>query len=289
MKCLSGFAVLGVWVTCQGVFAEALPEAPMAPPVAPAVAVPVVTNATTPSADQLAEEADALSKAGKPSEAREKWLGSLAATPDEVLRSKVEAKLAAVNLELIRKPWPMAEKLDYVVQAGDSVKSIAGKNGTTVELIVQANELKRPDVIYPGKRLRVFSGKMAIVVSKARNDLLLTANGRFFKRYRVGTGKYDRTPLGTFVVTDRIKEPVWWRDDGKTVPFGDKENILGTRWMAMKATGATPAVTGYGIHGTWDNDSIGKSESAGCIRMKNEDVEELFELVPIGTSVTIGE
>ena len=287
MKCLTGFALVGV-LSCQWLLAQALPEAPVAPLVAPPAEAAVATNAL-PSADQLADEADSLIKAGKLSEAREKWLGALAANPDDALRGKVESKLAAVNLEMIRKPWPMAEKVDYVVQAGDSVKSIASKNGTTVELIVQANELKRPDVIYPGKRLRVFGGKMAIVVSKARNDLLLTANGRFFKRYRVGTGKYDRTPLGTFVVNDRIKEPVWWRDDGKTVPFGDKENILGTRWMAMKATGATPAVTGYGIHGTWDNDSIGKSESAGCIRMKNEDVEELFELVPIGTSVTIRE
>jgi len=289
MKNLIGLAVVTVLLSCQWLPAQALPEAPVAPPVSMPADVSAATNAPAPTAALLADEGEALMKSGKPGAARDKWLGALAAKPDEDLRAKVESKLAAVNLELIRKPWPMPEKVDYLVQPGDSVKSIANKFGTTVELIVQANELKRPDIIYPGKRLRVFGGKMAIVVNKSKNELLLTSNGVFFKRYRVGTGKYDRTPAGTFVVSDRIKEPVWWRDDGKTVPYGDKENILGTRWLALKATGETPASTGYGIHGTWDNDSIGKSESAGCVRMKNEDVEEIFDIIPVGTPVTIQE
>ena len=176
-----------------------------------------------------------------------------------------------------------------IIREGDSVKAIARKSGTTVELVVKGNELKRPDVIRPGQRLKVFTGKMAITVSKTRNDLLLTANDRFFKRYRVGTGRYDKTPVGAFVISERIPEPPWWRDDGRIVPFGDKENILGTRWMAIKATNNTAEIKGYGIHGTWDNASIGKAESAGCIRLKNEDVEELFELVPVGTPVVIEE
>ena len=294
MKIRSFPMVVAVILLCRHVLAQALPDAPPAPPipvpdevVAPATAPSL--PATGPSALQLADEAEALVKSNKLADAREKWLAALALSPEPSIREKVEARLGEISLELIRKPWPMPEKVDYVVQGGDSIRSIANKYGTTVEMIVQANELKRPDIINPGKRLRVFGGRMSIEVSKSRNDMLLTANGRFFKRYKVGTGKYDRTPVGSFTISDRIKEPVWWRDDGKTVPFGDKENILGTRWMALKANGNTPAVTGYGIHGTWDNESFGKSESAGCIRMRNQDVEELFELVPIGTAVVIGE
>ena len=237
----------------------------------------------------LAAEADALLAADKKDKAREKYLAALEAKPDDALRSGIEGKLGPLNVDLIRHPWPMAEKQEVVVQNGDSIKAIARKAGTTVELAVKGNELKRPDVIRPGQHLKVFTGKMEITVSKVRNDLLLTANGRFFKRYRVGTGRYDKTPVGTFVVTERIPEPPWWREDGKTVPFGDKENILGTRWMAIKATGNTKEIKGYGIHGTWDINSIGKAESAGCIRLTNEEVEELFELVPVGTSVKIEE
>ena len=78
--------------------------------------------------------------------------------------------------------------------------------------------------------------------------------------------------------------------DGQVVPFGDKENILGTRWMALAATGDTPPAKGYGIHGTWDESSLGQQSSAGCIRMANRDVEELFVYIPVGAkaALTIG-
>ena len=268
--------------------AETLPDAPLAAPVTNVVEAATQTVESVP-ATQLVAEAQVFLNADKKDKAREKFLAALAAASDDAQRNEIEAKLGTLNVELVRLPWPIPEKTTYTVQDGDSIKAIAQKFGTTVDLIVESNQLKRPDVIKPGDRLRVFAGKLAIRVSKSRHDLLLTSNGRFFKRYRVGTGKYDRTPAGTFVVSERIKEPVWWRADGKTIPFGDKENILGTRWLALKATGNTEAVKGYGIHGTWDNDSIGKAESAGCIRLRNEEVEELFELVPTGTEVTIEE
>lgn len=256
------------------------------PATTPAAAL---QSAPLQTATTLAAEADTLLAAGRKDKAREQYLAALSAQPDAPLRAQLEAKLGPLNVELIRLPWPMAEKQDVVVQEGDSIKAIARKYGTTVELVIKGNQLKRPDIIIPGKHLKVFAGKMEITVSKARNDLLLTANGRFFKRYGVGTGRYDKTPVGSFVISERIPEPPWWREDGKTIPFGDKENILGSRWMAIKATGNTPEIKGYGIHGTWDDASIGKAESAGCIRLRNVDVEELFELVPVGTPVVIGE
>jgi len=48
-------------------------------------------------------------------------------------------------------------------------------------------------------------------------------------------------------------------------------------------------VRGYGIHGTWEPETIGKAASAGCIRLLNSEIEELFNLVPLGTEVTIAE
>ena len=45
--------------------------------------------------------------------------------------------------------------------------------------------------------------------------------------------------------------------------------------------------TGFGIHGTIDPESIGRAESAGCVRMNKDDVEELFDLVPQGSEVVI--
>ncbi len=115
------------------------------------------------------------------------------------------------------------------------------------------------------------------------------AGDRFFKRYKVGTGKHGTTPAGIFVINDKIPEPPWWRPDGQVVPFGDKENVLGTRWLSLKPVEGTDPVRGYGIHGTWAPETIGKQASAGCVRLLNEDVEQLYVLLPLGARVVIEE
>ena len=155
------------------------------------------------------------------------------------------------------------------------------------DLIAKANRISNPNSIRVGDRLRILDHpQFAIEVSKSQNWLLVTMKGKFFKRYTVGTGQYNRTPVGTFKIVDKIVKPSWWKD-GREIPYGDKENILGTRWMRIAATGDTPPASGYGIHGTWDNSTLGQQSSAGCVRMANEDVEELFLYIPDGTPVTI--
>ncbi|MFQ5787157.1 MAG: L,D-transpeptidase, partial [Thermodesulfobacteriota bacterium] len=68
--------------------------------------------------------------------------------------------------------------------------------------------------------------------------------------------------------------------------FGDPKNVLGTRWIGFEDK---EGLYGYGIHGTTEPDSIGKEMSNGCIRLTNEDVEELFNYVKAKTKVVIQE
>ncbi len=246
---------------------------------------------------EASEKAAAFMRAGEAAEkaddlyaARTNYLAALAEPSCGKARPVAEARLGAVDVELIFSPREMEGKIDYAIASGDSLKKIANRHGTTVDLIVKGNSVPNPDRVQVGDRLRILDKQVfEISVSKSRNDLLVTLNGKFFKRYKVGTGKFAKTPVGTFEITDKITEPPWWKPDGKVVPFGDKENILGTRWMAIAATGDTPPARGYGIHGTWDESSLGQQSSAGCIRMANRDVEELFVYVPVGTKVVIGD
>jgi lipoprotein-anchoring transpeptidase ErfK/SrfK len=58
--------------------------------------------------------------------------------------------------------------------------------------------------------------------------------------------------------------------------------------MALTPTGDTDKnLSGYGIHGTWLPETIGTESSNGCIRMKNEEVNELYSILPYKTEVTI--
>lgn len=112
------------------------------------------------------------------------------------------------------------------------------------------------------------SGQISIVIHTATRMLELNSDGRVYKKYRIAVGKSNTpTPIGEWVV-------IW-----KSYRSGD---IFGTRFLALDVPWG-----GYGIHGTNQPWSIGQFASHGCIRMRNKDIEELFEWVPVGTPVRI--
>ncbi|MNC28025.1 putative L,D-transpeptidase YkuD [compost metagenome] len=115
----------------------------------------------------------------------------------------------------------------------------------------------------------LFSDPLEIVVDR-QNYRLALVSGRFILRsYPIGLGG-DKTPEGVFTITDKVKNPNG-RDDGD----------FGSRGMQLSNTD-------YAIHGTKEPKSIGEDRSLGCVRMLKADIEELFDMVPSGTKVTIG-
>ncbi len=171
------------------------------------------------------------------------------------------------------------EKVTHVVKEGESLGEVASRYGTTSEFLKKSNNLKS-EVIWKGMKLRAIHGKFRLKVDKSKNEMLLLLNGRSFSKYKVSTGKKGSTPVGTFKVINKVADPTWYKEKGVVIPPGTKENHLGTRWLGFDKSG-------YGIHGTVDPELIGQPVSAGCVRMTNRDVEELFDLLPIGTEVTI--
>ena len=240
-------------------------------PVGTAPPAPIQPPIPAPPVDDRLPEALKLKADGKPIEAR-------ALLQELATNDQAAVALGELNTQIIFTALPAPEKVDYTIQIGDTLGKLASRHGTTIDLIRKANHLTG-DKIRVGDRLRIYQGKFTVVVSKTANTLTVTDAGKFFKRYRVGTGQFSKTPVGDFKITVRQEKPDWHRGDA-IVPFGDPENILGTHWLGLD-------VRGYGIHGTWETNSIGKQSSAGCIRMLNDDVAELFTILPIGTPVSI--
>ena len=119
----------------------------------------------------------------------------------------------------------------------------------------------------------------SIIISIPDRKLALLVDGRVLKVYDVAVGKTSTpTPQGKYVVINRVPNPTWYGPQGPVPP--GKSNPIGTRWMGL-------SVAGYGIHGTNAPSSIGHAASHGCIRMRQQDLEELFDLVEIGTPVEI--
>ena len=112
------------------------------------------------------------------------------------------------------------------------------------------------------------NGPITIEVFPQRHQLVVYLNQIPYKSFPVAVGNPSTpTPVGEYIVTYKGKN---WGPS------------FGSRWIGLNVPWGT-----YGIHGTNKPYSIGQHASHGCIRMRNRDVEKLYELIPVGTKVTI--
>jgi hypothetical protein len=108
-----------------------------------------------------------------------------------------------------------------------------------------------------------------ILIHKKSHSLQLLSGDTLLEEKRVGLGFDNRTPIGSFVVQERVLKPL-----------GHRANVYGSAGLGLGE---------IAIHGTYDTSSIGGNLSLGCIRLRNQDAEELFRWVPKGTQVVIDE
>lgn len=162
--------------------------------------------------------------------------------------------------------------LIYTVTAGQTLSQIARDYRTPLSSIISANPGINPNVLYIGQQI-VIPGfpnpntiPYRIEISVNNRWLRLFKDNVLQKQYPIAVGRmlYD-TPVGNFIIINKEPNPGG--------PFG-------SFWMSLSKEH-------YGIHGTNDPSSIGHAVSHGCIRMHNNDVEELANIIPIGTSVFI--
>ncbi|RNB85917.1 hypothetical protein EDM56_18125 [Brevibacillus fluminis] len=111
-------------------------------------------------------------------------------------------------------------------------------------------------------------GLYSIEVRPLKHQLIVRKQGLRIKVYPIAVGNPSTpTPVGEYKVIYKGKN---WGPS------------FGPRWLGLNVPWGI-----YGIHGTNQPHSIGQHLSHGCIRMRNKDVKELFDMIPIGTKVTI--
>lgn len=124
-------------------------------------------------------------------------------------------------------------------------------------------------------------GPPLIIINIASRTLSHYTGDILVKEYPIAVGKPSTpSPLGEFEVIEKIVDPWWFPTTPGMEPVSSgPANPLGYRWIGFAST--------YGVHGTNMPWSIGTAASKGCIRMFEEDVEELFPHIVIGTPVLI--
>jgi lipoprotein-anchoring transpeptidase ErfK/SrfK len=146
-----------------------------------------------------------------------------------------------------------------------------------------APELLPQEVAYDGPGV---PGSI-VIDTKNRFLYLVEADGTA-RRYGVGVGRPGFTWAGEHRITRKAEWPSWHpptemrqRQPGLPVMMpGGPKNPLGARAMYLGSTL-------YRIHGTAEPWTIGHAVSSGCIRMRNEDVTDLYERVKVGTRVIV--
>jgi lipoprotein-anchoring transpeptidase ErfK/SrfK len=138
------------------------------------------------------------------------------------------------------------------------------------------------------------------VLDRRARLLRVLESGRELKRFPVAVGRPGwETPVGQFRVIELAANPTWEHPaTGVHVPPGP-DNPLGSRWIGFhRECGFRQGFNGQevltidgcvsaGFHGTPQRDSVGRAVSHGCVRLFDEHVRELFELVELGTPVTV--
>lgn len=210
--------------------------------------------------------------------------------PEEVKR-QVKEKLNRLNDSLFLGSAPTKLARYHKVEPGELLSGIANKYRVDYESIARINGID-PNRIRAGMDLKLVVGDVDVVVRKNSRDpnkqptLTWFLDGRWMREYPTCVGDGNKTPAGTYSFTSKERNPSWTNPlNGQLLPNDHPDNILGSRWMAMRGMNTQ----GLGIHGTTVDDSIPGYTSAGCVRLLNKDVEELFSFGRIGGRVTIVE
>ncbi|HPB31540.1 MAG TPA: L,D-transpeptidase family protein [Candidatus Sumerlaeota bacterium] len=238
-------------------------------------------NAQAAAVAEYALALDSLAK-GEKIPARDAMTGLLEGNLPEELRARVEKELGDLNMKILMNPDPDEGDEVYEIKKGDYIYDIARKYKVPQELILKCNGISDPKRMSIGQNVKIPRPSFSLLVDKYTNTMTLLNKGRFFKKYRIRTGSHEnKTPVGTFTIQNKKSDPRWVNPRTlKVYPGGDPENELGSRWMSFKDDD-------LGIHGTIKPETVGYYSSFGCVGMLKEDVEELFDIIPVGTPLKI--
>ncbi|MBI9017995.1 MAG: L,D-transpeptidase family protein [Phycisphaerae bacterium] len=217
---------------------------------------------------------------------------------------KLPAKLEKSARDLVNKAsdqWLFSKNVfsgdqyceNYLVDG--NLSAIAPKYDITSKFIMRINNIKDDRKVPAGKNIKVVQGPFHVIVRKTKFELsvYIGQNAEMLVRtYPVTIGKPGRdTPTGHWTVSLKQEDPAFPdRENNIVYSSNDPKNPLGERWIALKydekhgGNNTSSSTDGIGIHGTIEENLIGTAASRGCIRMKNKDVEELYDMLLVGKS-----
>jgi lipoprotein-anchoring transpeptidase ErfK/SrfK len=127
---------------------------------------------------------------------------------------------------------------------------------------------------------------VTLLIVRSQRRVFVYQTGRVVMSYPVAIGKPGwETPVGVWKVREKILNPAWTNFITRKVVKPGRGNPMGSRWIGFWTDGRDE----IGFHGTQNVASIGKAASHGCVRMKEADVQDLYDRVDVATIVEVVE
>lgn len=178
----------------------------------------------------------------------------------------------------------------HVVRVGENLSSIAARYGTTVRALANANGIANPNHIYVGQRLLIGSSSGGSAAQPAPSQPAPTGSGRWIDinlstqtltAYEgstpmfstlVSTGLAFPTPVGTYSVLYRVQS------QRMTGPGYDLPNVPWVMYFTNR---------GHAIHGAYWHNNFGQPMSHGCVNMRPDEAQWLYNFTPNGAQVVV--
>ena len=269
------------------------------PALTPSTPGALTSTGSTSSSRSVIDGADRLLAAGKLVEARAAYSRALLSSDT----SKSDQELIRQKLSTISEDLVFSSKVTpgdsltelYTVVSGDALEKIRKKRDLATEwmLIQRVNKLSSASSLKIGQKLKLVRGPFHVIVHKSEYRMDLFAGSPdepdswlFIRSFKVGIGENNGTPVGTFVVKSKMQNPDWKNPrTGEKFGKDDPKNPIGEYWLGWQGLGDSAPITGYGLHGTIDPASVGQSKSMGCVRLLDEDIKLVYELLGMRVSV----
>ena len=161
----------------------------------------------------------------------------------------------------------------YKVRPNDSLEAVAQRFNVPVGLLAKINGLDPTAPLQPGQELKVIQGSFNATVDLSDHVLTLTtADGRYAGRFPIGVGPNaaNITRSSVYMVTDKT-DTTELAKQGRT--------RIGRRWIGLGEQ--------LGLHGTDTPSVIGTSNGNGAISLSDRDIEDVYDILSVGSKVTI--
>ncbi len=259
---------------------------------------PVTESEPNPAVADILSRAVALkqSQPGRIIEARNNLNDALKLAMNAQQRQAVKDEMAKLAEDWLFGPAVFASDTlceTYMVKRGDLLQVIGRKQKIPYEILMDINNIRRPEALQAGRAIKIVKGPFHARVQRSTYTLDLYLGDMYVRSFKVGLGKpgYE-TPIGLWRVQENGKliQPPWTDPDtGRLYTSADSDYPLGSRWIALDGLeGEAKNRTGFAIHGTKSPEQIGTAGSRGCIRMYNGDAVLMFNLLtPVYSQVEV--